>query len=372
MKNVSPSSFRFPLLVVATAIALVACIDTNPTEPTRVRLAAKPLLTSMNCVATLATRSVACSPDAPGLSASVIGGQNLYVKVTTSNVSYNTGTGIFGFDLTLQNLLNEEMGTPGEGMADPSGIKVFFHGGPTVTGGTGSIGVMNADGTDAMTGPEQPYFTYHEILSKDEVSSSKRWELSMPSTVTSFSFMLLVHAEIAPKLVINEVMVNPEGPTTSDTDLEWFEIYNAGSLPVELQNLVIADSAASGRRPYHLISSSVVIQPGAYAVLGNSTNTTVNGGAPVDYAYGGALSLANSLDAVKLAKVFGTDTITIDRTQYSNASVSAASGVSRELKNPALDNSNMDGSNWAGALVTAVYGTGGRGTPKAQNSNYTP
>jgi hypothetical protein len=47
-------------------------------------------------------------------------------------------------------------------------------------------------------------------------------------------------------------------------------------------------------------------------------------------------------------------------------------GVSRELKNPALDNSNMDGSNWANALVTAVYGPGGRGTPKAQNSTYTP
>ena len=116
----------------------------------------------------------------------------------------------------------------------------------------------------------------------------------------------------------------------------------------------------------------MIIQPGAYAVLGNSTNTTLNGGAPVDYSYGGALALANSLDAVKIARVVGTDTVTIDRTQYANAGVSAQSGVSRELKNPALDNSNMDGSNWASASVTAVYGSGGRGTPKAQNSTYTP
>lgn len=33
----------------------------------------------------------------------------------------------------------------------------------------------------------------------------------------------------------------------------------------------------------------------------------------------------------------------------------------------------MDGSNWDTPLVTAVYGTsGGRGTPQAQNSTYTP
>jgi hypothetical protein len=37
-----------------------------------------------------------------------------------------------------------------------------------------------------------------------------------------------------------------------------------------------------------------------------------------------------------------------------------------------LDDSNMDGSNWAAALVTAVFGTGGRGAPKAKNSTYTP
>ncbi|HYR11057.1 MAG TPA: hypothetical protein VEQ60_24970, partial [Longimicrobium sp.] len=89
-------------------------------------------------------------------------------------------------------------------------------------------------------------------------------------------------------------------------------------------------------------------------------------------AYGGSLAFANSLDALKVARVYGTDTLTLDRTQYSNASISAQEGISRELKNPALDNSNMDGSNWGSASVTSVYGAGGRGTPKAQNSTYTP
>jgi hypothetical protein len=79
---------------------------------------------------------------------------------------------------------------------------------------------------------------------------------------------------------------------------------------VNLQNLVIADSAASGRRPYHLIAASLVVPSGGYVVLGNTTNTTNNGGVPIDYAYGAALALANSLDAVKIARVYGTDTLT--------------------------------------------------------------
>jgi hypothetical protein len=192
----------------------------------------------------------------------------------------------------------------------------------------------------------------------------------MPLSVNSFTFSLLLDMDWEPKLVINEVMANPNG--TLDTDSEWFELYNAGSKPVDLENLVIADSAASGRRPYHRIASSVVVQPGGYVVLGNSTNVVSNQGVPVDYAYGTALQLANSLDAVKIARVVGTDTVTIDRIQYSNASVSAQSAISRELINPALDNSNMDGSNWGNASVTSVYGSGGRGTPDAQNSVFAP
>ena len=121
-----------------------------------------------------------------------------------------------------------------------------------------------------------------------------------------------------------------------------------------------------------MIASSVVVPSGGYVVLGNTTNTTNNGGVPVDYAYGSALAFANSLDALKISRVYGTDTLTVDRTQYASAAISAQNGISRELKNPALDNSNMDGSNWADALVTAVYGPGGRGTPKAQNSTFTP
>ena len=243
------------------------------------------------------------------------------------------------------------------------------HRGRNRYGGSGMIDAMNEDGT-ANSLPGSALLPVTRDLGKDEVSSAKTWQLHVPASVTSFAFNLMINADITPKLVINEVMVNPT--PTIDTDSELFELYNAGTMPVNLQGLVIADSAASGRRPYHLISSSVVVQPGGYAVLGGNTNTTLNGGVPVDYAYGGSIVLSNSLDAVKISRVAGTDTVTISRTQFASAAISAQIGIARELKNPALDNTNMDGSNWGDAQVTAVYGSGGRGTPKAQNSMYIP
>jgi hypothetical protein len=236
------------------------------------------------------------------------------------------------------------------------------------------VSVKNADGIGFFTGVGKPYFRYNEILSHNNVSSAHTWQLTVPSTVASFTFDLLIDAEVQYLLVINELLVNPSG-TTMETTGDWVEIYNAGSRAVDMQYLVVADSSASGRRPYHEIASPLVIQPGGYVVLGGSTSSATNGGVPVDYSWGGAVSLASSLDAFKIARVYGIDTLTIDRTQYANASISAQDGISRELKNPALDNSNMDGSNWGAASVTSIYTNGtvtNRGTPKAQNSTFIP
>jgi hypothetical protein len=360
--------------VLAGVAALGACGDQQPVAASGVPRPQTPVNTiqAFDCTGSI-RGSLSCKPSVGGAgqgAAVIIGGQNTNVKLTSSNVSYNSGTEIFQFDVTVQNLMNEAIGTPDGTVADPDGIQVFFNSGPSTTSGSGEITVANADGTGTFTNTNQPYFAYHQILAKNAVSSAKTWQLQMPAGVGTFSFTLFVETDVQYLLVINEMLTNPGG-TVSDANGEWVELYNAGTRKVNLQNLVIADSAASGRRPYHRISSSVEVQPGAYVTLGRTTNTTNNGGVPIDYAY--TLSgFANSLGAFKIARVYGTDTLTIDRTQYASAAISAQNGISRELKNPLLDNSNMDGSNWADALVTAVYGPGGRGTPKAQNSTFTP
>jgi Lamin Tail Domain len=351
------------------AAALVACAD----QPVGGRTSLEPGdgLQALECRAVVTgTPSVTCTPPTPtvgGASAVMYGGQNIYVTLTSTNLSYNAETEIFQFDATVQNLMNEAIGTPDGVTPATNGVMVFFYEDPS-----NGVTVSEPTGTAFFTSANQPYHAYLEVLDKDEVSSGKTWKFHVPDGVASFSFRVLIETEVQYKLVINEVMVNPAGLTTEDQASEWVELYNAGTRAVDLQNLVVADSAASGRRPFHPIASSVVVPSGGYVVLGGSTNTVTNKGVPVDYSWGGAINLATSLDAFKIARVVGSDTLTLDRTQHAQASTSAKDGVSRELKNPALDNSNMDGSNWDDASVTSVYGAGGRGTPKAQNSTYTP
>jgi hypothetical protein len=375
---------RIGLLAVSLLLSS-ACDMTRPTRPGVEIVAGLPANTVqlLDCTADVSSGSVSCAPllpssgsvstalaSSPRFAATVVGRQGDYLVLSSTNIS--SAGGIFQFDVTIQNLLPEAMGTYDGVTPDSAGIRVFFRSGPTVTAGTGTISVANADGISFFTGSAQPYFQYNEVLGTNQVSSPRTWQLAYDPGVVSFEFSVAVYTELQPLLVINEVMVNPAGTGSTETSADWVELYNAGRFPVDLQGLVIADSAASGRRPYHRIASSVVVYPGSYVVLGTTTNLNDNLGVPVDYAWGGAVALASSLDAFKISRVVGTDTLTLDRTWYGSPSISAVDGVSRELKNPTLDNVHMDGSNWSSASVTSVYGAGGRGTPKAQNSSYTP
>jgi hypothetical protein len=277
----------------------------------------------------------------------------------------------------VQNLIPEALGTLDGATLDAAGVRLFLQN-SRVTSGTGSIGIANADGTGTFTDANQPYFQYNQILQQDQVSDVKTVQVNVPNTVGTFTLDFFVSTKAQVKVVINEMLVNPGG-TITDANGEWFELYNAGGLPVNLKNFKINDTAILNlpgctrcEQPPHTIASNLIIQSGGYAVLGNTTNTTDNGGVPVDYAYGAALVLANNQDRVRVQTPDALGSLTIDMTQYAIASVSGKNGISRELKNPALDNANMDGSNWDDALVTAVYGPGGRGTPKFQNGTYTP
>jgi hypothetical protein len=378
------SQARFP---VALLLVAAACGDVQPTGPS----AGEPLaaLQAFDCTASVASASVSCSSPLPaGPNLAIVGSQNDYVRLTSSNVT--AVGGLFEFEVTVQNLLYEAMGTPDGVTPDTAGISVFFLRNPVVTAGTGTVTVTNADDTKEFTAPSQPYFRYNEVLSQDEVSSSKPWQLAYDPGVQTFTFRVYVAAELQALLVINEVLANPRSGalppgTTGITDAngEWFEVYNRGRLPVQMQGMTISDSssAVAGKQGYHVIASSLLVQPGEYVILGNNANTSTNGGVPVDYAYGNtALVLNNAVDAIKLSRSLTPgDTLalfTVDRVQYADATKSALDGISRELLNPALDNANMDGTFWESALGAATYGSPPapptRGTPKAQNSVYTP
>ena len=315
----------------------------------------------------------------------LIGGQHRHLSLAASGVGYANGT--LSFDATLQNRTAQMLGTIDGVTVDPDGVRLVFVG-AEVTAGSGSITVANAEGTGEFSAPGQPWFKFPGILAGSAVTDPRTVQLVVPPSVDTFVADFLVSTKAQAKLVINEVLSNPGGSIT-DANGEWFEVYNAGLFSVNLEGFRIGDSASSGNRPLHLIVGPLFIEPDDYLVFGNTKDTTNNGGVPVDYAYGAVMALANSVDAIRLVSPAGyisdvswcsysvldceqVNHVEIDRVRYLSASISSQNGISRELKNPALPNADIDGSNWSDPSATAVYGPGGRGTPGARNSSFTP
>ena len=190
---------RLRLLAPAIALLATACADSSPVavavgersaEPGTVTFAyrcdADPRAGSVHCAAPVALPS--------GVAADLIVGST-YVKLTSSNPNYNSSTQLFTFDVTVQNKIGQPIGTTDGSTADPNGIRAFFHSGPTVTSGSGTISVL-ADGTGTFTATNQPYYQYTTVLDSGEVSAPKTWTLVMPPTVLTFSFTLYVSAPV--------------------------------------------------------------------------------------------------------------------------------------------------------------------------------
>jgi hypothetical protein len=136
--------------------------------------------------------------------------------LASDNVSYD-GSDVFQADVTLKNLITQPIGTA-DGTT-VTGIKVFFHTGPVVTSGTGTVTVANADGTGTFTGASQPYFEYSTILQEDEVSAAKTWQWSVPPTVATFEFSVYVSTDIA--VVPGGIVFTRHVGNTSTDCKEW-------------------------------------------------------------------------------------------------------------------------------------------------------
>jgi hypothetical protein len=128
----------------------------------------------------------------------VIGGQRVNVLVSSSNVSYDSVSHEFAFDVTVKNLLIQRMGSDG---VNVSGVKVFFAQAPTATSGAGTLTVKNADGVDLFTGSGQPYFSYPGGLAPGATTAPRTWRLDVPPSVGSFAFTLYISTPLVPVVV---------------------------------------------------------------------------------------------------------------------------------------------------------------------------
>src|SRR5437660_302565 len=185
----------------AVALWVAACSDSAaPTAPT-----AQFRTELVTCEASVPAGTLTCASSqpqtgrplqaAPGMSFDLIlGGQGALVRLASSGTAYNAGTQAFTSNVTVENLIAQPMNTTNGTTPDAGGIKVFFHSGPTVTGGTGTVTIANADGIGSFTGASQPYFLYSSgaVLASGATTSAKTWQFTVPATVTTFAFQVYV------------------------------------------------------------------------------------------------------------------------------------------------------------------------------------
>ncbi|MFL5542813.1 MAG: hypothetical protein ACJ8J0_27780 [Longimicrobiaceae bacterium] len=191
-----------PASLLLSCALLAACADRTPVSPAPGSPAGptSPPAQKVECVARVREQTVTCG--AAGVPAAargnIYGGQGQNVKLTTTSVSWDAGTGTFGGTVTVQNLLPYALGVH-EGMeADSAGVKVFFVSGPTATAGSGTVTVQNADGTGVLTAAGQPFFKYAQVLDPQQVSAEKSWLFHLDPGVTAFAFAVYVSAAQQP------------------------------------------------------------------------------------------------------------------------------------------------------------------------------
>lgn len=189
-------AFRL-LPLVAASLVLAACADgTGPvhTEAPSAEPGPPAPVAAVTCTVSTTERAVRCGePTLPaGVRGLIVGGQNQYVRLASSGISVAADT--FAMDVTLTSLIPQPLGTTNGLTADPAGVRVFFASDPASA--QGSVALANPDGTGTFTAAGQPYYQYDGPLSEDETSSAKRWKFAVDPAVTSFSFTVLVSAEV--------------------------------------------------------------------------------------------------------------------------------------------------------------------------------
>ena len=160
-------------------------------------------------------------------------------------------------------------------------------------------------------------------------------------------------------LLITEIMSNPTA--LSDTEGEWFEIYNNSDQSIDLQNLILGRDDANR----HTISDALVLLPGDYAVLERNDTASI---ALNSYTFGSDLLLPNTGAVLSIFNEGTEDNPgpLIFSVDYGAANFPEGTGASICL-NPNLLNASdaVLGSSWC--ISSSTYNTGDLGTPGTAN-----
>jgi len=179
-------------------------------------------------------------------------------------------------------------------------------------------------------------------------------------TITPIDCSIMVVCPNAGDLVITEIMQNPTA--VGDTDGEYFEVFNSTLAAIDMFGFDIRDDDSDD----FVVTTSLVVPAGGYAVFGRNGDPLVNGGYTADYVYTGfAMSSSDEV-------VLECNGVIIDSVDYnSGLGFPTASGLSMNLNPMTLDAMSNDmGSNWCES--TTPFGAGDLGTPEAANDVCAP
>jgi hypothetical protein len=188
MTRIKPLYWLAVPLVILTACSEVELLAPEPSMAERAAL--------MTCTVVVSPASMTCKPvelvTPEGVQADrIIGGQDTYIKLASSNNAYDGGTFVFSTDVTLQNLVQYLIGTTDGSTV--TGVKVFFQSAP-IGLPSGNVTLANEDGQGTFTAASQDYFQYNEILSPYQISAARTWQFQLDASVTSFTFQVYVAA----------------------------------------------------------------------------------------------------------------------------------------------------------------------------------
>ena len=161
-------------------------------------------------------------------------------------------------------------------------------------------------------------------------------------------------------VLVTELMLDPTA--VYDADGEWIELRNMTSSAIDISGWELADTG-----PDAVIISSgtpLSVPAGGYLVIGRSTSSSVNGGAPVAWGYGSDFTLANSSDEVILKRSDGQWMFELS---YAG-SWAVEPGYSYQLAPGVSDLVGAQNkASWCVAWCASTYGLGDFGTPGSAN-----
>lgn len=163
------------------------------------------------------------------------------------------------------------------------------------------------------------------------------------------------------EVLVSEVMKDPV--QVNDGVGEWFELFNATNIPIDIEGWVLSDRGSDAT----VLSNGgagIFVPARSYLVLAREANPNLNGGVFGAVAYTG-MTLSNGADEI----ILSSGGVLVDEIAYDDGQAwPDAAGKSLQLDTRSLAPVwNDDGSRWCEG--TLAYGLGDLGTPGSRNDD---